>query len=384
MRKARSKVMLSVFDKYMIKNIAVAMVFVALSLSAIIFLTQSLKFLELVIESGASSGTFWQLTMLALPRFFEVILPLALLAGVSFIYARMISDSEIVVLRSSGLSALNLSRPAIILAIIVTVILMAITMWVGPKSLSKMQGMRQVIKSQFSMLFFKEGVFNQIGSGLTVYIREKASNGELRGIIINDSRDKSKDASTVIARRGTLVANDGGFQVLVYEGARQSYDRQSRVLNRLNFERYTIDLPNTGEVSQRWVEPDERTIFELLNPDLSNAEDVENLRDFRLEIHKRVIGPFFALSFTLIGCACLLLGSYSRRGQAKRIALIAVPVAFIQGAYLSAFSIAQDHYIGLVMMYILVFAPIAVCLFMMSKVSENFRRQILYGARAST
>lgn len=373
---------MSVFDRYMMKNIGIATLFVAVTLSVIIFLTQSLRFLELVIESGASSGAFWQLTLLALPRFFEVILPLAVLAGVVFMYARMISDSEIVVLRASGLSALNLSRPAILFALIVTVLLMAITMWIGPKSLSKMQEMRQVIKSQFSTLFFKEGVFNQVGKGLTVYIREKDSNGELHGILIHDSREKSKSPSTVIARRGVLVSNDDGFEVLVHEGSRQEYDVDKKILNRLNFDRYTIDLPNSGEVRQRWVEPDERTIFELLKPDLNNADDVKYLRDIHLEVHKRFISPFLAFTYALIGCASLLLGPYDRRGQVKRIMLAVISVAVIQGLYLSVFNFARESDVGLILMYALVIVPSVVCLFMMSRISEGLRRKMLYGVRS--
>lgn len=372
-----------VFDKYMMKNIAVATMFVALTLSVIIFLTQSLRFLELVIEAGASSGAFWQLTLLALPRFFEVILPIAVMSGVVFIYARMISDSEVVVLRASGLSALNLSRPAILFALMVTVVLMAITMWVGPKSLSKMQEMRQVIQSQFSTLFFKEGVFNQVGKGLTVYIREKDSNGELRGIMIHDSRTKVKNPSTIIARRGILVSKDGGgFEVLVHEGSRQEYDVRKKILSKLDFERYTIDLPNTGEVNKRWVEPDERTILELLNPDLDNADDVRYMRDFKLEIHKRFISPFLALTFALVGCASLLLGPYDRRGQAKRIMLAVISVGVLQGLYLAMFNLARESDAGLVLMYVLVIAPAVFCFFMMSRATESIRRQILYGAKS--
>ncbi len=371
-----------VFDKYMMKNIAVATTFVALTLSVIIFLTQSLRFLELVIEAGASSGAFWQLTLLALPRFFEVILPIAVMSGVVFIYARMISDSEVVVLRASGLSALNLSRPAILFALLITVVLMAITMWVGPKSLLKMQEMRQEIQSQFSTLFFKEGVFNQVGKGLTVYIREKDSHGELRGIMIQDSRSKAKNPSTIIARRGVLVGkDDGGFEVLVHEGSRQEYDPSKKILSKLDFERYTIDLPNTGEVNKRWVEPDERTIVELLNPDLDNADDVRYMRDFKLEVHKRFISPFLALTYALIGCASLLLGPYDRRGQVKRIMLAVISVGALQGLYLAMFNLARESDAGLVLMYVLVIVPAAFCLFMMSRVSEGLRRQVLYGAK---
>ncbi len=371
--------MLSVFDKYMIRNIATASVFVALTLSVIIFLTQSLRFLELVIEAGASSSAFWQLTFLALPRFFEVILPLAVLAGVVFTYSRMVSDSEIVVLRSSGVSASSLVRPAIIFALIVTAVLLLITLWAGPKSLAKMQDMRQVIKSQFSTAFLKEGVFNQVGKGLTVYIHQKDKDGELRGLMINDSRDSSKPSSMVIAKRGVLVSKDNGFEVLVHEGSRQEYDAKKAVLSKLDFERYTIDLPSSDKVHMRSADPDEMTVFELFDPKIKASIAEKDRQEFSLEIHKRFISPFLAMAYALIGCACLLLGSYNRRGQARRITLAVVSAAILQGLYLSAFNLAGESHLGLILMYALVLVPITFCAFMLSPISEGLRRHLLYG-----
>ena len=126
--------MMSIFDRYIFKNLLIATCFIAVTLAAVIFLTQSLRFLELVIESGASSGSFWVLTFLALPRFFEIILPLSLMAAILFLYSRMTSDSELVVVRSMGYAPMSLARPAVILALIVTLLLFTITLWVAPKS----------------------------------------------------------------------------------------------------------------------------------------------------------------------------------------------------------------------------------------------------------
>ena len=93
---------LGVFDRYIFKNVLVAATFIAVTLAVVIFLTQSLRFLELVIESGASGGTFWMLTFLAMPRFFEIIIPLSLMAATLFIYNRMTSDSELIAIRAAG------------------------------------------------------------------------------------------------------------------------------------------------------------------------------------------------------------------------------------------------------------------------------------------
>lgn len=367
-----------VFDRYMVKNLSIATVFVAVTLSVVIILTQSLRFLELVIEAGASSGLFWVLTMLALPRFLEVILPVSLMAGVLFIYSRMISDSELVVMRASGSSPFVLARPAIILSMIVTVILMGMTLWVTPKSLRTMQEMRQEIKAQFSSVLFREGVFNQAGRGLTVYIRDKGSDGELRGIMIHDSRDASKTPSTVIAKRGVLVSNETSDEVLVFDGSRQEYDVEKGIFNRLNFERYTISLPNAEPVNKRWKGADERTIFELLRPALDDKRAVENASEFNLEIHRRFVTPFLALVFTLISACCLLLGPFDRRGQGRKIVFAVVCVTVMQGLYLSVINVAKYNDLGLMLMYGLVFVPGGFCLFLLSGFGEAGRRRLFF------
>lgn len=372
---------MSVFDRYMMKNLAVASVFVAVTLSVVIFLTQSLRFLELVIEAGASSSAFWVLTLLALPRFFEVILPLALMAAVLFIYSRMISDSEIVVMRSVGASPMALARPAIVVAFMVSMILMVITLWAAPKSLSMMQEMRQEVKAQFSTLLFREGVFNRVGNGLTLYIRDKGADGDLRGIMIHDARENAANPSMIIAKRGAVVQSENGYEVYVYDGSRQEFNTDGKTLARLNFERYVIDLPSSDPIDSRWVEPDERTIFELFSPNLENKRDVESLSEFRLEVHRRVLSPLMALVFTVIACSVLLLGPMSRRGQIGRMSVAVCGIVLIQGLYIVFYNLAKQSDMGLVFMYGLVFVPLMVGLFMLSGLSDMVRRKFLYGLK---
>lgn len=346
------------FSRYLFRNLAVATVSVALILAVIIFLTQSLRFLELVIESGASSLSFWILTLLALPRFFEIIFPLSLMAATIFIYNRLQMDSELIVMRAAGLPPLTLARPAIMLAALVTVFLWGMTMWAAPKSLSQMQQMRQIIKTELTNIFFREGVFNQLTDGLTIYIRDRSDNGDLLGLMIHDSRDKDESPATITARRGHIVEiEDGHQQVVVYQGLRQNFDTDKDALNRLQFDRYTIDIPDSAPVRERWPEPDERTIWHLLNPDMDLARDRENLYEFRLEIHRRFTGPFLALSFTLLACLFLLLGPLNRRGQAWRISAAILSAVVLQGLFLAVFNIARQFPPAILLLYVVAIGP---------------------------
>ena len=78
-----------------------------------------------------------------------------------------------------------------------------------------------------------------------------------------------------------------GEQVVVFEGSRQEYDREKNTTNRLNFERYTIDLPDSNPLRQRWREPEERTIWELLKPDDEILRNEKQRYEFWVEIHHR-------------------------------------------------------------------------------------------------
>lgn len=370
------------YDRYILKNLVPTTVFIAVTLAAIILLTQSLKFLELIIEAGASSGSFWLLTFLALPRFFEVILPIALMISVVFVYNRLSSDSEIVVMRAAGVSPMSLARPALIFAVITTMFLLSITTWLAPASLSSMVKMRQVIKAQYSTLLFREGVFNSIGKDLTVYIHNRNSKGELEGLLIHDTRDKASPPATIVAKRGVIVATDEGQQVLVYDGSRQDFNSKTKALNRLNFERYSIDLPEAAAIRKKPKDADERTLWELLNPDLTKIYDVENQHKFQIEIQRRIIGPFLAIAFASLSLCFLLLGPVSRRGQFKRVFWTIITVTIIQGLYLGTFNLAVQSTFGLVLMYLIVFVPIVVSLFLLSQWGEKIRHQYLFSKQA--
>lgn len=367
-----------VFDRYLFKTLALATGFISVTLALVIFLTQSLRQLELVMDSGASGGLFLMLTLLALPRFFEIILPIAVMAAIVFTYHRLTMDSELVVMRATGSSPRILARPALWMAGIVMVIIFIMTAWLGPVTLSNMQSLKQVIKAQYSSLLFREGVFNPVVDGLTIFVRDRASNGDLQGLMIYDSRPANKSPVTVIAKRGVLVLDDKSQQVVVYDGSRQSYDLVTGNLTRLDFARYTIDMPQgNGPVNEHWREPDERTLWELLKPDFTNVDDRNARWEFIIEAHRRIISPLLAPAFALIGLSFLLLGPIDRRGMGRRIMGAVLSVCVIEALYLTAFNFSKHSVGGLVLMYILALGPTIIGLYLLNPGSEAMQQRLL-------
>lgn len=348
-----------IFERYILRHLGLATLLVTCALAAVIFLSQSLRFLELVMASGASASAFWVLTALALPRFFEIILPLALMAATVFVYNRMTLDSEIVALRASGLSPLALARPALIAAGFMTLALWLVTAWIAPLSVSHMQSLRQIIKSQYSALLFREGVFTAAGEGVTVFVRDRSPDGILKGVVIHDARHGLKTPVTILARQGTVSVGSDADRVIVYDGSRQEYDREKRVLRKLDFERYTVVLPESAPIRPRWREADERSLFELLRPDPADVRDPQVLRQFRIEAHKRIAAPLLAPAFVVCALALLLTGPLERKGQSGRVAFCIVAVVLLEALFLSAYNLCRQTDWGLPIMYAAVLLPLA-------------------------
>jgi lipopolysaccharide export system permease protein len=87
----------------------------------------------------------------------------------------------------------------------------------------------------------------------------------------------------------------------------------------LQFDRYTLDLTQfMNKSSKRWLEPGERYLHELFNPD-SSKTDQANAGALWAEAHDRLTAPFYALAFVIIGLAVTLSGKFSRRGQIWRL-----------------------------------------------------------------
>ena len=94
-------------------------VVVSASLTCIVWLTQSLRFVEMIVNTGLSVTTFVSFTLLLLPSFLSLIGPISVFSAVMFTYTKMQNDSEIVILRASGMSPFEIGRPALLLASLV-------------------------------------------------------------------------------------------------------------------------------------------------------------------------------------------------------------------------------------------------------------------------
>ncbi len=300
-------------DRYVFRQLLVALVSVTGGLVALIWLTQSLRFVELVVNRGLSLRVFLSLTGLLVPSFVATILPITIFVVVQFVYQRLAGDRELTVMRGAGLSDFALARPALGLAAMVVVVCYGLNVWLVPISYARFREYQFEIRNRIAAFLLQEGVFTQVSDNLTVYVRTRDPDGTLRGILVDDARQPNAHA-TILAQSGRLLPTQGAPRVLLENGSREELDRTTGRLNVLTFAENTIDLDQDNKADdQRFRDSTEMSITELLHP--QNGQAME--RDWPkliAEAHRRMAAPLTGLSYTLVALVSVLLGGFRRHG----------------------------------------------------------------------
>jgi lipopolysaccharide export system permease protein len=313
-------------DRYILRQCFGVMVFVTAALSAAIWLAQSLRLIDLIVNRGLSIEVFLYLALLILPRFLDIVLPIGVFIAVLFTFNRLAAESELVVMRSAGLSHLALAKPVLVLAGIAFLILMSLSAYFLPASNRAFKDLQFEIRNRFVSSLLQEGTFTTISDKLTIYIRGRDERGELVGLLINDNREPHRPV-TILAERGVFADTPAGSRIIMVNGNRQQFDPDTRKLSLLTFDRYTLDLDSLHDAPViRFREAQERFLDELFFP----APEIDPALRlvFSVEAHQRILIPLSTLSFCLIPLVCLLPGEFNRRGQLRRV-LLAIAVAFV-------------------------------------------------------
>jgi lipopolysaccharide export system permease protein len=367
---------MKLFERYILKSLAISMAFITVTVSFAVWLTQSIRFLELVVGGGATIGSFIMIVLLSLPNFIAIVLPIALLSIILFIYNRMTLESELVVLRAAGLRPWALARPALVLALIVAVLIFAMNAYIGPMANRTMKDMREGARNDLGNILLREGVFNTLGS-LTIYVRERDEHGDMVGLVIEDDKDPASP-KTIVAKRGVMVDTANGPKLIIYDGERQEFDQQGH-LSRLTFEDYSLDLKFLDKPEgQRWLEPSDRTLFELLKG-TNDPRDRDNKKYFFAEANSRIASPLFAIDFALIGLVSLLLGEFDRRGQTRRIINAIVLAVGIQIVSVALSNLARKYTGAIPFLYVAGITPIIFCSWLILEKPRNLLARAIRG-----
>lgn len=292
-------------SRYIFRTTFGAFAVVLVSLTAVIWVTQALRDIDIMTSQGQTILVFIGITGLIIPLLVLVIAPIALLIAVAHTLNKLSTDSEIIVMNAAGMSPWVLFRAFLNVAVVVSILVMAISAYFAPKGLRMLRDWLTEVRANVVSTIVQPGRFTSMEAGVSIHIRERRTNGQLVGIFLDDRRNP-KERITVLAETGDLIDNDKGTFLVLQKGMVQRHEAGQRDPSMVVFERYAFDLAQfSGGQQAVKYSIRERYIWQLLFPDPKDQFYIEQPGQFRAELHDRLVAPLYPLAFVVIAFAYL-------------------------------------------------------------------------------
>jgi len=303
-------------SRYIFRQTASAVLMILISLTLIVWLTSILKEIKLLTSEGQTFILFLKITSLALPNLIVTVAPVAFLIASLHSLNRLNGDSELIVLSAAGASVWRLFMPYFLLAVVVSVSVLAANIFVIPKAARLLNEYVSKVRADLLSQVMQPGEFTDLEPGLTFHMRDKGKEGDLLGVVVRDERDP-KMATTVVADRGQVLADGRRSSMELYDGQILRQEAGKQDVQIIAFKTYAFDI---GDMAPKHgpgdLSPRERDIGDLLYPNESSKYYQDNKARFRTEIHERFSAAVYAIVFAILATVYLGRPRTTREGRA--------------------------------------------------------------------
>ena len=310
--------------KYFFKEFISFFALILLSLSIIVWVVQSVNYLDFVTEDGHSFGVYFAYSLLNIPKIISRLIPFVFLVSLFFTILQFEKNNELLIFWTAGLNKIRFVNLAIIISILITFLQLFLALNITPLSL---EIGRSVLKSSDISLFpslLKEKKFNDTVTDLTVFVESKSRSGEMSNIFLRDDTTSVDQSKTIIAKKGIIKRKNDQNILVLYDGVMQT-ERENKKINFLNFDKTEINLSSFTTKTTTFPKFQERPTLALLNCfdsfknrfNLTNKYILEEMRcqnkvEIFIELNKRIGMPFYIPIISLIVCYLLSSRKESR------------------------------------------------------------------------
>ena len=287
-------------NNYISNNIISTFLVTLFVMSSLAWISQTIRYIELIIQKDRTIIDFISLTILLFPWLISIMAPSCMFIATIIVLDRMIRDSETIILHASGLRPHSQWMSLIKISLLITIFIYINNIFITPWCMQEFREKITTIKSDIISSSFKESEFISPDDNFTIFVNEKEKNGVLHGIIIND---KSKKDSTVTytAKRAYISKIEGNL-ILEMEDGKIFNSNQleiSEPTEILVFDNYSINLSNIlSTASTVFFKPTDKSLRQLLFPD--NVKNQLEKIDMKNEAHSRLSNPLYTLAFVFV------------------------------------------------------------------------------------
>ncbi|MDR1546815.1 MAG: LPS export ABC transporter permease LptF [Deltaproteobacteria bacterium] len=307
----------------------------------ILLMARVMSLTDLVVNKGVSGRLIFRVFALMLPKMLSMSIPMAALLATLTTFLRMSADSELTVLKASGVSLHQLLTPTLIFGLGATLLAGVFNVWLAPRANFLFRAEILTLAKARADLAIKEQVFVRDFPGLTIYVGQLPGDSEtMSNVVINDRRSPGEN-TFIVARHGMLDL-DLAEDLLLFrltDGVIDRFYQDKASVDSIFFDTYELKVspgPEFGS-GQKPLVPSARQ--ELPTGRLMEAADRSRAANdgyhaiFQLEWHRRLSFPCAALLMAVIG---MPLGA-SFRTKGRNFGLVLGLIIFV--AYYAVFSL---------------------------------------------
>jgi lipopolysaccharide export system permease protein len=294
------------------------------SLNSILMMEKLLRLSRLLSGIGVKVFDMIKIIFYLQPQLLMLTIPMSLLLSTLLVYGRMNLDSEIIILKTSGMDFKRISVPVVLLGGFCFFASIIVSFYAGPKSSVKLRDtVAQIIAVQ-STLSVEEGTFNTSFKDIVIIVKNRKPPDILEQIFIYDSRNQ-KEPRILMAKEGKFFMQDSLNIGLFLKNGYINITKDNSATE-LFFDRYNMTL-NLGAA------PPEQKKIELTPIELFHKTKV--LQTYKeksalyLEFYRRLSLPAVCLLLILLGPPLSLVAGKTGRLGGLSLGLLVFTVYYM-------------------------------------------------------
>lgn len=294
----------------------------------ILLMGRLIKLTEMVVSRGVPFADVARMIIYLMPSFLVFTIPMAFLLAVLLAFGRLSADNEITVIKSCGVSLVQIMPPVLLCAVVATVLSLVASIAGVPWGNSSFKALSVNVVKQNASATIREKIFWDEIPGVILYTDSYDElNQALKGVIIHDGRNPERPM-TIFASRGSIVAGKEKHSMRLSLSDGSIHSSGKGVDYRLvHFGEYIMSVGGEGKGAGVNLNELDMKLSELSQRIADPATDQRGRLKMLTEYHSRFAFPFASIVFAFIAVP---LGIQNRRSgkSAGFSASIAILLAY--------------------------------------------------------
>ena len=342
---------ISKIDRFLFFKLAKSYFGILLALAGAIWLVRILNVVDYYLSIGAGGQELLFFCLYLLPPILSNVATPCVLIALLAVYNQMLTSREYYVLTGAGLGPFTLFRPVIAFTLFIVACLFVLNFYVAPLMVQTLRIEREALAAQLSFGLIREGVFTDLGEGVTVFAQSKEAGGYVEGLLIYDERDAAQSA-LYIAQSGTFVTGINQSQLILKNGTIKT--KRNGKPQVVQFETYPFPLNSGAQGTFDWssLSPSQMTLPQLMNPEKLGISDPQKLSLIHARFLETIGELFSPIVLAFIVWAVVLGGPLQRSGYIRRIGLATILGILFFGGVVSMSSLVAKGSLPIISVFI--------------------------------